>query len=37
MEGIVSGRSKDKDGPEDGGESKNPKCGHYDWQRERIG
>ena len=33
----MSGASKEKDGPEDGGESRNSKCGHYDWQRERVG
>ena len=27
---------KEKDGAEDGGESRNPKCGHDDWQRERM-
>ena len=34
----MSGTSKSvKDGPEDGGESRNSKCGHYDWQREGVG
>ena len=30
-------QAKEKDGPEDGGDSRNSKCGHYDWQRERVG
>ena len=30
--------SKEKDGPEDGGERRrNFKYGHYDWQREIVG
>ena len=34
---ACQGQAKEKDGPEDGGESRNSKCGHYDWQRERVG
>ena len=34
---ACQGQAKEKDGTEDGGESRNPKCGHYDWQRELIG
>ena len=30
------GQAKEKDGPEDGGVSRNSKCGHYDWQREIV-
>ena len=32
---ACQGRAKEKDGPEDGGESRNSKYGQYDWQRER--
>ena len=34
---ACQGQAKEKDGPEDGGESRNTKCGHYDWQREIVG
>ena len=37
MREACQGQAKEKDGPEDGGESRNSKCGHYDWQRERVG
>ena len=26
---ACQGQAKEKDGPEDGGESRNSKCGHY--------
>ena len=35
--GACQGQAQEKDGTEDGGESRNTECGHYDWQRERIG
>ena len=34
---ACQGQAKEKDGPEDGGESRNSKCGHYDWQRQGVG
>ena len=34
---ACQGQAKVKDGQEDGGESRNSKCWHYDWQRERVG
>ncbi len=34
---ACQGQAKDKNGPEGGVESRNSKCGHYDWQRERVG
>ena len=36
-EAFFQGQAKEKDGSEDGGESRNSKCGHYDWQRAGVG
>ena len=34
---ACQGQANEKDGTEDRGENRNPKCWHYDWQMERIG
>ena len=34
---FFQGQAKEKDGSEDGGESRNSKCGHYDWQMAGVG